>query len=236
MVCVCTGSAPWRRRGRPYGGAAILWRDNKRFLVTPVPYESKRLCAVRIQLPEQTGLVMCVYMPCDDQRHDQNVNEYVNILSDIAVLSLSSDADFIIVGGDFNTDRSRGTPQTRAFVNFINEYRFYCCDDDVLSTVAYTYCSKGSSVKSLIDHFLISDNVSNLLQTYTTIDSVNNPSDHIAIKCVLDITISYTVENFEHLTYDRICWHKANTEDIFRYNELVTGYLDISSTGRYADV
>ena len=76
--------------------------------------------------------------------------------------------------------------------------------------------AKGSSVKSLIDHFLISGNVSNLLQTYTTIDSVNNPSDHIAIKGVLDITISYTVENLEHFTYDRMCWHKGNTEDILR--------------------
>ena len=71
------------------------------------------------------------------------MNEHVNILSDIAVLSLSSDADVTIAGGDWNTDRSRGTPQTRAFVNFINEYGFYCCDNDVLSTVAYTYCSKG---------------------------------------------------------------------------------------------
>ena len=54
--------------------------------------------------------MICVYMPCDDQRNDENVNEYVNILSDIAVLSLSSDVDFIIVGGDFNTDLCRGTP------------------------------------------------------------------------------------------------------------------------------
>uniref|UniRef100_A0A0P4VXS2 Reverse transcriptase domain-containing protein n=1 Tax=Scylla olivacea TaxID=85551 RepID=A0A0P4VXS2_SCYOL len=212
-------------RGRPHGGAAILWRDSKRFRVTPVPYESKRLCAVRVHLPEQTGLVICVYMPCDDQRSDQNVNEYVNILSDIAVLSLSNDIDFILVGGDFNTDFSRVTPQTRAFVKFIDEYRFYCCDNDALSTVAYTYCSKGNNFKSLIDHFLISDNISNFLQTYTTIDSVNNPSDHIAIKCVLDVTISYNVENIEHETFERICWHKANTEDILRYKELVTGYL-----------
>ncbi|XP_063868172.1 uncharacterized protein LOC135104529 [Scylla paramamosain] len=41
-------------------------------------------------------------------------------------------------------------------------------------------------------------------RTYTTIDSVNNPSDHIAIKCVLDVTISYNVENIEHETFERI--------------------------------
>ncbi|MPC87623.1 hypothetical protein E2C01_082493 [Portunus trituberculatus] len=129
-------------------------------------------------------------MPCDDQRSDQNVNEYVNILNDIAFLSLSSDVDSIIVGGDFNTNFSRGTAQTRALVNFINEYGFSSCCNDALSTISYSYCSKGSNVKSLIDHFLLTDNDS-LLQTYTAIASVKNPSDHIAIKCVGELRKLY---------------------------------------------
>ena len=49
-------------------------------------------------------------MHCDEQRHDPNVHEYVIVLSDIAILSLGSDADFIMFGGDFNADLHRGMP------------------------------------------------------------------------------------------------------------------------------
>ena len=122
--------------GRTHSGAATLWRDNMQH------YKSKRLCAVRDVLDELLALVTCVYMPCDDQRHDHYVHDYVNALSDIAVLSLDSDADSIIVGSDFNTDLRRGTPQTRVFMDFMSEYGCYCCDDDVLATVGVTYCSR----------------------------------------------------------------------------------------------
>ena len=53
----------------------------------------------------------------------------MNVLSDIAVLLLGDDADSVIVGGDFNKDLRRGTSQTRALVDFMSEYGFYCCDD-----------------------------------------------------------------------------------------------------------
>ena len=37
-------------RGRPRGGAAILWHGDLRNLVTPVTWESSRCCAVTVEL------------------------------------------------------------------------------------------------------------------------------------------------------------------------------------------
>ena len=55
-------------------------------------------------------------MPCDDWRHDGNVIEYKEILNDISVLCNSINITYVCIGGDFNTDLSRNTPQTEGYL------------------------------------------------------------------------------------------------------------------------
>ena len=76
---VCAMKEDQLLRGRPHGGAAILWRGTLSNRVTPVTWDSTRCCAVTVDVAGEKLLIVSVYIPCDDWRHDKNEIEYKNI-------------------------------------------------------------------------------------------------------------------------------------------------------------
>lgn len=132
------------------------------------------MCAVSVEFDRMKILIMNVYMPCDDNRPNHNIVEYNAVLNDMRTIFNSSDAQHVIVGGDFNTDLKRSNYFTRALKNFVCDDNMYLCVKDVCNTVQFTYYSKSSDARSLIDHFIISDNIHNALMSYDEIDNHNN--------------------------------------------------------------
>ncbi len=55
------------------------------------------------------------------------------------------------------------------------------------------YQSTGN--QSLIDHFILSENATELFLSFDDVDAVNNFSDHSAVKCVIDNDMKYFVQN-----------------------------------------
>ena len=51
------------RRGRPFGGLAIVWKKTVPMKVTPISTTSVRLCAVKIDIQNTNVLIINVYMP-----------------------------------------------------------------------------------------------------------------------------------------------------------------------------
>ena len=157
-------------RGRPHGGAAIVWHGGMQHQVTPVPWNSTRLCAVTVNVGAETLLIINVYMPCDDGLNNRNVLEYSDILNDIDTICSITNATMLCVGGDFNTDLRRATPQTRALSDFCNENDLFCCAYDEQTNFDFTYCSKIDGRRSWIDHCVISNNLRGELGGYVSID------------------------------------------------------------------
>ena len=214
-------------RGRPHGGVAILWNSTLANNVVPVQCESKRICAVIIQLAGNAKmLLICVYMPCDDRRADGNLNEYIDTLNEIEILCNSAHVNQICIGGDFNTDLNRNTHQTRKLIEFLSEQGYSLCVDDPCSGIVYTFCSKGSGARSLIDHFILSDNLMPSFTEYESVDDVDNFSDHVAIKCVFDYTVYHTPNQEEMVVLERLAWQKADENDIQQYKSLLDQYLN----------
>lgn len=54
-------------KGRPYGGAVIIQKGSLKANVTPVEYDSTRVCTVTAELG-YTRILVCVYMTCDDKQ------------------------------------------------------------------------------------------------------------------------------------------------------------------------
>ena len=148
-------------RGRPHGGVAIVWNKRIQCKVSPVELKSKRMCAVTIDLEDKVILLVCVYMPCDDRCLHLNLMEFNYILNALDILMNEVDAEYVCIGGDFYTDLDRLT-QTQALINFTNDANLYLCANDPSSSVQYSFCSKGTGAKSLIDHFILSENISKL--------------------------------------------------------------------------
>ena len=129
-------------RGRPFGGVAIIWSHDLLCKVTPIPCDSKRICAVKVDFGEKSLLLICIYMPCDDRCRNQNINVYNDILNDIVILSNSIETDFLCIGGDLNTDVTRNDYQTLALNTFIFENDLNLCANDVCCTVDSTFLVK----------------------------------------------------------------------------------------------
>ncbi len=164
-------------------------------------------------------------MPCDDKRTNTNLIEYVRVLNDIDIICNSVDVNVVCLGGDINTDLSRGSYQTKELIQFVNDNLFNLCVNDPCSTVEFTFCSKGRGNQLLIDHFILSENATELLLSYDDVDGANNFSDHSAVKCVINNNMQYFVQNDAKKGRQKTAWHTANEMDIKIYLERVDHYI-----------
>ena len=65
------------RRGRPYGGCAILWNSDVTFTAKEEPTGTDSACAVVIELtPTVKLLLVNVYMPFDDGKEERYLAQY----------------------------------------------------------------------------------------------------------------------------------------------------------------
>ena len=96
----------------------------------------------------------------------------------------------------------------------------------VTCDVDYTYLSKMNNERSVIDHFLLTDNLFNTILVYMSIHEGDNLSDHSALQLVLQLPIQYSVEQPNVGHTKRVQWHKANNDHIMQYKRCLDELLD----------
>ncbi len=68
----------------------------------------------------------------------------------------------------------------------------YPCIKGDCSKVLCTYYTKGSNPRSLIDHYVVNENLQDDLLSHDEMDSHDNFPDHVAVvKCVLNVNVIY---------------------------------------------
>ena len=88
--------------GRPFGNVAIIRKNSIIGQVTEIKCNSKRVCGILYQYKSDiTFLILNVYMPCDSSNKQK---EYADILNELNYLIVKYDANYLIFGGDLNTD------------------------------------------------------------------------------------------------------------------------------------
>ncbi len=122
---------------------------------------SQRLCSVVITINDTVLLLMCVYFPNDQQTVALNDTTLPLFLDDIqSVIDSVQPTDYIIAG-DINCDFSRNT----GFVYRLNSY----AGDNNLGVlwdkyhVDYTYFHTDQFSTSTINHFIMTNNIYNVL-------------------------------------------------------------------------
>ena len=216
-------------QGRPYGGLAILWKQSLTAQVCPVTTSSRRLCAVSVKNDDFHVLLCNVYMPCDTEFDRDNLYQYECVLEEISQLAVATNTDVLIIGGDLNTDlvRSRSL-HTKALNDFLDKECLKPVIRHSSNKVDYTYESKVSGERSTLDHFLISENLFDLVAHYTVKHDGDNLSDHSPVCLRLTIPVYYTDESDEpsgcRLPYFK--WTEASDEDKVKYAENLDRLLD----------
>ena len=139
--------------------------------------ENTRVCSVLLKYDTTTIIFyLCIYAK------RINSNEYNYVLSSFHMLQCLYNPNFIICGGDWNTDLTRKISIfTKSLVRYCYSERLTCVNC-VSNVQQFTYVSdmmNGS--KSTIDHFIICNNLLNSVIHSDVRDDVDNHSDHLPI-------------------------------------------------------
>ena len=152
------------RLGRPFGGCAILWKNELNCSFKKIECYTSRICAAICTLANGLNiLVINTYLPCDDRYQSENYYELADILGKLICLIQDHRYDAVIVGGDLNCDFTRRTPHVSAVREFIAAADLSLCTSHSIAEVDYTFECKASGHFSLIDHFIGSKNLYNNL-------------------------------------------------------------------------
>lgn len=206
--------------GRPYGGVAIIWKNDLKHKVQRISVPSKRVCAVIICL-EDVRLLLCnVYMPQND-----SPIEYEETLQSLSNICFENNVDRIIIGGDMNVDTSRAGDRNLApLLRFmVNEHlRFGTLHGEV----DFTFESKINGYKSVIDYFLVSDNLSGFITEHKVRHEVDNMSDHSDLSISFSIPLAYIKTHNDSTYPSGPNWKRASLDNIEQYRLTLDQMLD----------
>jgi exonuclease III len=158
-VCCVSGMDPTQPlSGRPYGGCAILIK-NDRINVEFINTTCRRLCACIVIFPDNHDrfLLLNVYMP--NESVDSDCSMFFNVLLELtSVIEIHPDVNHIVIGGDFNTDLARvDSSYVELLSDFCDQHQLNFCMRNEISEVDFTYLNDFTQAKSMIDHFIVSD-------------------------------------------------------------------------------
>ena len=147
------------------------------------------------------------------------------MLAEMSVICQNNPTSFIIAAGDFNSDFSRDTLQVNELKQFCIDQSLESCGFLPNSNINYTFECKKSGSRTLIDHVLISSNIRDHVKSCIPLDSVNNNSDHLAVRVELDVKCEYfSSKELSHKP--KPAWYKVTIDDKDKYRNELDGQLN----------
>ncbi len=151
-------------------------------------------------------LLCCVYMPCDTMYDIHNDEMYNMVFNDIVNSNICNDVDHIVIGGDLNTDMSRvRSLHTKSLLHICERENMICvpiqCAANGSESDIYTYESKSNGSRSCIDHFIVSDGLSNSIERCFVSHDGDNLSDHSFVTLSLALNVEYDIIDVGRVNY-----------------------------------
>ena len=173
-------------QGRRYGGCSFLYKKSLSANVTCIDMNSKRVCCIRLEMKSFDSYVFNVYFPCDTN-NNEHLQDYNDVLSDISGCMIQHKRDYCVIAGDLNTDLSQlNSGNTLSLQSFVDNENLAFVLVTFSDDVQYTFTGIQHN-HSLIDHYIVSQNLLETISQYYTVDSVDNLSDHLPLFCHLSI-------------------------------------------------
>ena len=143
-------------QGRPHGRVVGIYPDSLESTANNIKTVSKRLCAISLQIHCISLYSFCVYTPVDSNDAN-NLQEFKNILSEINMICLDNNTEYVCIAGDMNTDLlTTNSWQTKSVLQFIANVNFYNALHHLIAKVAYTYVNNYTSTYNTLDHIFMS--------------------------------------------------------------------------------
>ena len=176
--------------GRPFGGCSVLFNSALSHCIDFINLNCRRLCCIKLRTPSYELYVFNVYLPCNTNNENDSY-DYNEVLSIISHYCCNNQVIYRIIVGDLNIDFFRlGSNNTISLKLFLEEEYMSCVLDLFSNDVPRTFIGINGT-RTLIDHFLLSDNIIHDVIGYSTIDLIDNLSDHLPLFVVFKCSVSY---------------------------------------------
>jgi exonuclease III len=161
-------------RGRPFGGLAILVR--KSFAVSATLVRASE----RYMILTVDDITLCnIYLPCNSVRNYADV--FADTLSCLANEIEGVKSRAVIIGGDLNCSFEQSHTSTELIYEFCETFSLVPTFTLLSKGDTYTFATSNGSHVSLIDHFLVSEQLLGSVEKIWTGDTATNFSDHIPL-------------------------------------------------------
>ena len=205
--------------GRPFGGCAILYRQNLVSSFKQVSTCSRRFCAVKIVVHDCCCLLINVYLPTD-YRSTAATDQLQATLGELNGFISTVPHDFLIIVGDWNTDLRRSCNFTDIVSSFIYDLNLSFVDLNFSDDVQFTYLSHDGS-QSWLDHVAVSTPCVSMVNSVHSILDGRNLSDHNPLAFILDLSVVSVVCPPAVAKPSCPAWFKATPENIGQYQSSV---------------
>ena len=210
--------------GRGFGGCAIIWKSSIEASFEPVQVHHKRACGVKISMSDVSLFLCSLYLPCDENVANA---EYTDVLDEVFNSDVYQNVYFVIIGGDLNTDLARGHSHNTGALQRT------CLDENVMLVktlsdicdIDYTFESKANGTRSCIDHFIVSENLVDLIDECCVKHEGDNLSDNDAVYMTLSLEALHFSPR-DSPVFHRPVWTKAGQDSIEAYKYDLDLYLN----------
>ena len=172
--------------GRPSNGMFIALPKAYNSSILDVSPEHWRLQAAILNADGCSLLVINSYFPTDKALVRINEAELEEIFAAIEEIMANNQFSSLIWGGDINADFLRRTGHVRAVKQFLERLSFHSAWERFQIDFTHVHDMNDHSYVSTVDHFFWPDTLNDAVVEAGVIHSVDNPSDHSPIYCVLD--------------------------------------------------
>jgi len=210
--------------GRPFGGCAIIWKDEIITNMKRVVVDSRRIIAASCEISSVKLLLINVYLPCD-MNDSINSDAFLHEISLCETILDNYHDHEIILGGDFNVDFNGNFNNTTLLSGFCKRCNLVSADFHTDSSIDFTFNFNNERF-SIIDHFIVSESLFKFsIDSVCVIHEVDNLSDHEPLFGLFQFSNEpVSVSTARH--YSKcFSWYKATKQNICDFQICVSTEL-----------
>ena len=187
-----------------------------------------RIQAQVLNMPTCKLLWLNTYMPTDPQRvTEYDDTDLQEVLLEVETILSSSNYTDVIWAGDLNWDMKRATYFSRTMYAFVERLGLVSLWSN--HPVRYTYMHTDNKSSSVLDHFLLSPRLLNLVEGCGVVERGDNLSGHCPIWVKLRLGTLPVKRGTAREVARKPAWSKATEDHVLQYtSDLEQRLLNIS--------
>ena len=186
-------------RGRPFGGLAILVKENHHSCCALIASNDRLIAIVYNDI-----LIINVYFPCSSRLSFKD--ETLDLLVQMQDLIDNFDGDKVIIGGDLNCTLEIESWSSKLICGFIDDHNFISVNNLPINVTGteYTYSNEVLGHYSYLDYFIVSKNLSTSIASLEIGCNELNLSDHSPVSMAMTNIINLDFKKY-HLETNKKC-------------------------------